>query len=94
MPYYHFEFKQKDLAMMKKCPACRGAKQVMQLGMSFGKCKTCLGVGEIKELSTDELLKTNSIENEIPPILQKSVTGTTQEIGRAKNNRKHGDWPK
>ena len=41
-----------------RCPACKGAKEVMSLGMRVLKCKTCSGIGHvaaaIKDAASDD----------------------------------------
>ena len=34
---------------VKRCPACRGAKEVMSLGMRMLSCKTCNGIGHVAD---------------------------------------------
>ncbi len=36
--------------MISKCPACRGHKKVMRLGMTMKDCETCSGKGHISPL--------------------------------------------
>ncbi len=35
--------------MTERCPACKGAKQVMRLGMIYRDCENCVGTGRIKK---------------------------------------------
>jgi hypothetical protein len=47
-----------------RCPACKGAKQVMKLGSIYGPCNTCKGRGVVKEIEPKDkpLLSPEEIE--------------------------------
>ena len=49
-------------ALLTKCPACKGAKKVMGMGMMGEvKCKTCDGIGFEKPISLqDPVVKTEA----------------------------------
>lgn len=39
------------MALLIRCDACRGMKEIMGMGMIPTKCDTCKGIGYIKEES-------------------------------------------
>jgi ssDNA-binding Zn-finger/Zn-ribbon topoisomerase 1 len=42
--------------MLVECPACRGRKKVMKIGMSEGDCNQCRGTGKVSPVERDALL--------------------------------------
>lgn len=50
-----------------RCPACRGAKEVMSLGMRVLKCKTCAGIGHVAAAIKD----VQEEEKELVPVVKR-----------------------
>ncbi len=52
------------MSELKRCPACRGRRQVMKLGFTIKDCETCRGTGYIEDTLSvvgDECDKSSSV---------------------------------
>lgn len=47
--------------LIKKCPTCKGAKEIMSLGMRVIACKTCKGIGHIEDKKEDMKVETKKV---------------------------------
>ncbi len=70
------------------CPACRGAKQTMQMGLMYGKCPSCKGDGCIKKQEKIEVsVPTVSMDDAVSKIQTKMVEEKEVVDGRKENKK-------
>jgi phage/plasmid primase-like uncharacterized protein len=72
------------MSEFKRCPACKGKKRIMGMGMiKWDDCKYCLGVGHVKNEEQPTIVETAEEAAAIQPEIHEEVSAPAEIVESA-----------